>query len=221
MYEYPKIILTEVTHENSPVPTSWIIDMYVRYLNKLKPYNKELQKSDVAPFFKEVADEEIKDAVNRKDTEFLLFFDKTDINKTEPLGFAIVGNFPNAYNESDIYIQEFYVDKRRCGIGKKAVSEILQRYDKYFMPEKTDVSMFILEENFQARIFWKNVMEGHGFVELVKTGEVSCDKNHRLMPVGTDLLFKYWSNIDALNINLYINHSRQTAPYTWCCKKSI
>ena len=189
--------ITEITKKNSPVPTSWLIDMYTEYLKKILPYSKELQKPEKRDFLQEIAAEELENTLSRRDTDFLTFFTDEDVNKKNPLGFAIIGRFPNAYGSNDIYIQEFYICERKQGIGREVVKLILERYENLFFGENMDVSMFILEENFPARLFWKNVMEKMGYRELVKTREIIPPSEDRFGATEAELRFEYWRKTHA------------------------
>lgn len=180
--------IIEVTKEYSPIPTSWIIDMYVDYINKLKPYNKDLQQEGLD--FKEIATEEVEKAIESDSTELLLFCDEK-IN-SHIYGLAIVGQYPNAYSVNDIYIQEFYINEKRRGLGREGVSLIMNRYNKLVPLRTMDISLFILEENFPARLFWRTVMEELGYKDLAKEKVITPPGENMLSLSNAELKFEYW-----------------------------
>ena len=94
-------------------------------------------------------DEEIKDACceagHRRD-----FFITLD---NKPIGFVMLGDFPNSFSKHDLYIQEFFIknEYRQKGYGREAVKRITETFKDF------DFSLFIIEKNSPAIRFWDTV----------------------------------------------------------------
>lgn len=159
-----------------------IVSMYIRYLNALVPYNKELQKPDFNA--QKIAEAEVFGALYRDDTD-VVAFTKNDCFPPI-LGLSFIGQKPNAYSDGDIYIQEFYIDIPGEGYGKEAAGCIVENY-----PGK-DISLFILKDNHKAKVFWNTVLTSQSYKELVVTGEITPPPTEMFEPTLAETIFQYW-----------------------------
>ena len=187
MYKEEGKISMQLIHLDTPkdfyendITMEQLIGHYENYMLTLMPYNKELQKSNAVT--RDSAGDEVLGALYRSNTDIIMFAD----DQKHILGFVFIGQHPNAYSKDDIYIQEFYIMEPKQGYGKQAVGMILNEY-----PGK-DVSFFVLRENYPAKLFWKRVMEGNGYKELVFAGEITPPPDDMFEPTLAETIFEYW-----------------------------
>ena len=90
--------------------------------------------------------------------DYVIYFDN------EIVGFVLIGTFPNALFEDDIFIQDIYIkpEKRRKGIATATIINILER--KCYL-DKEWLSLFILKNNEVGKEFWKNLTSKLGLTD--------------------------------------------------------
>ncbi len=155
-------------------------EMYVNYLKELSPYSSALKNLDI----EHTAVNEVNRALNDDSTDCIMICCEEEI-----LGFAFVGQSPNSYCIDDIYIQEFYIKPkfRHIGLGEAAVGRIAKLYDG------KDISLFVLEENFPARCFWRVTMIGLGYTDLARIGQIKPPAPERFdESKPKDVVFYYY-----------------------------
>lgn len=88
----------------------------------------------------------------------------------EPIGLAILGNWPNSFSRHDTYIQEFFIlpKYQRKGYGTEAVRWIMDRG-----PVDGDISLYIVPKNKPAKAFWSKALEELGYRDRFE--DVSVD----------------------------------------------
>lgn len=134
--------------------------LYMEYLHQLSQY-KIFDASFEATTHEMYIDEEYREDM------FIMLDDK-------PIGFAMIGHYPNAFTDRDIYIQEFFVKGKyqNEGYGRQAVRLIAQKYGY------KDISLFVIKANQKAIDFWPNVLNKIGHFCRLKEGGIkasTCD----------------------------------------------
>ena len=89
---------------------------YMAYLNELSQYKIFDESFDVIV-------NEMCIAEKYRDDMFIMLDDK-------PIGFAMIGSYPNSFTDEDIYIQEFFIngEYQNKGYGRQAVKLIADKY---------------------------------------------------------------------------------------------
>ena len=133
---------------------------YTEYLNELSRY-KIFDESF------EVIANEMCIAEDHRDDMFIMLDDK-------PIGFAMIGSYPNSFTDEDIYIQEFFIkgEYQNKGYGRRAVKRIAEKY-KY-----KNISLFIIKANQRAIDFWPNALNEIDYFSRLEEGGIkacSCD----------------------------------------------
>ena len=133
---------------------------YMAYLNELSRY-KIFDESF------EVIANEMCIAEDHRDDMFIMLDDK-------PIGFAMIGSYPNSFTDEDIYIQEFFIkgEYQNKGYGRQAVKCIEDKY-KY-----KDISLFIIKTNQKAIDFWPSALNEIDYFSRLEEGGIkacSCD----------------------------------------------
>lgn len=132
-----------------------VLEAYKNYINFLIPKNPELMEAiNNGETVESIAREELETAVEYDDTEILLIK-----HKNITVGFMIIGQYPNAFLDDSIYVQEFYIEKKwqRKGFGRYAAKLLFLRYPK------RPVEMLILKKNKGAIRFWGKIMSRNGY----------------------------------------------------------
>lgn len=133
---------------------------YMAYLNELSRYKIFDESFDVIV-------NEMCIAEDHRDDMFIMLDDK-------PIGFAMIGSYPNSFTDEDIYIQEFFIkgEYQNKGYGRQAVKCIEDKY-KY-----KDISLFIIKTNQKAIDFWPSALNEIDYFSRLEDGGIkacSCD----------------------------------------------
>ena len=133
--------------------------LYVDYLEGMVPYVPYLKEKNLSA----LAKNEVHRMIEDEHTYVFIFCAENGV-----IGFAIIGESPNSYSVDDIFIQDFYVvpKYRGIGVGENAVYRLCEMFDN------KDISMYIPEENFPARIFWRGTLANIGYQDLVRQGRI-------------------------------------------------
>lgn len=151
------MVLTEAKNVNEA------LDLYKDYLNSLISKNPELEEAlKRGETVDKIAVNELGNALYHPDTEVLLIRHKNII-----VGFVIIGQKTNSSVEDAIYIQEFYIDKKRQrkGFGRVATRLMLSKY-----PNRP-VEFFVLKKNKGAIRFWNKMMTRNGYHDVTVENE--------------------------------------------------
>lgn len=99
----------------------------------------------------------------------------------KPIGFAMIGSYPNSFVSEDIYIQEFFIkgEYQNKGYGQLAVKCIADKY-KY-----KDISLFILKTNRKAINFWPIALNKIGYCSRLALGRIEATS-------GQDTIWDYY-----------------------------
>ena len=156
-----------------------LTDMYAKYLEDLTPYNNELRDMD----YNKKAKERIAEFADSKATHIVQICSEQGL-----VGFAILGKYPNAYGNKDVYIEEFYIaeEYRRMGMGLEAMHQITTLYPS------SDISLFVLKKNHPADRFWEATMNLLGYHDDAKSGRVSPPSTKDFDYPEEGLCFKYF-----------------------------
>ena len=78
-----------------------------------------------------------------------------------PIGFIVIGQYPECHPDADVYIAEAYLDSeyRRQHIMTKTIKELVTMCGGTYC-------MFIASKNDVAKIFWNKVFTDVGYVQF-------------------------------------------------------
>ena len=114
-------------------------------LDLLHEYVQELHKIDKHVLLKS-KDRLKEEYFWTRDTRYVLFK-----IKEKPIGFAVLGCGSNCHPDADLYIEEFYIQKKyqRKGYGRFFMNLLLVGNNK--------VCFYIIKKNDKALAFWRNI----------------------------------------------------------------
>lgn len=142
-------------------------EIYADYINELSRYKIFDESLDV------IAGEMCETEEHRDDMFIML--------NGKPIGFAMVGNFPNSFTSEDIYVQEFFISKehQNKGYGRQAVKLIAEKYGY------KDISLFIIRTNQRAIDFWPNALNEIDYYSRLEDGGIKATS-------GNDMMWDYY-----------------------------
>ena len=151
--------------------------LFFAYMNEL--YNIEglalLSEQEMKNIFDEI--------VNNRYLKWIDIFPdshKTNESKyTIPIGFIVIGEYPECHPDTDYYIAEAYIkpDYRRQHIMSEIVIDYIKTYGGKY-------SLFIASKNDTAKQFWQKVFERANYTSLLLSEEPIREPNAHFIQYG-------------------------------------
>ena len=175
----------ETDRRNNQICYDWVRDVYVEYLKALTPYNPLLKGKDTNELNR-IAFENLINTINSVFSDMYLLSSDGISSYEDIIGFAIIGKYPNSYDENSLYIQEFFIRKeyRKKGYGRQFATELLKNTNKNVFYET-------LNENIIGSLFWKNVLSKMGYQQLRM-----MNKPHNMGELDEYLTWFYWNKVN-------------------------
>lgn len=138
-----------------------ISKMYSNYVVELRNYDNHIEINDLVK-------PEDNPAVN-----YYLIAECT-YDRKNIIGFVLTSEPPFTFSGHDLYIGEFYIEPlyRRKHLGEKAVKTLI-KYIKNSC-NLDAISMFILNNNKNAKAFWSKTLEQSHFLNSFEDGGVDA-----------------------------------------------
>ena len=123
------------------------------------------------------------DIVNNRHMKWIdIFPDSHETNESRysiPIGFLVMGEYPECHPDTDYYIAEAYVKPgyRRQHIMSEMVIDYIRTYGGKY-------SLFIASQNDAAKQFWTNTFERAGYMPLELSEEPIVKPNSHFIQYG-------------------------------------